>query len=403
MKRVLIVADGMADEAQEALNGLTPLQYAHTPAMDTLAREGISGRLRTIPPGYTPGSEVAMLSLLGYDPDRVFEGRAVLEAAGMGLSLQPDELALRCNLITLDDQRRIISHSAGEIDPTEGRRLIEFLDKELGRTGAHFFPGLSYRHTFLFRGGDKAIRCTPPQDLRNQCVDGYPISALRPEAEPTARELNRLTQQAASLLRHHPINRQREASGRLPANAIWFWSPGHKPTMTPLAQRYRFTRGAVVAGVPLVKGSGVCAGLERIEVPGATGYRDTDYAGKAAATIAALRDYDFILVHIEAPDECSHEGDLTGKIDVIEQIDRLIVAPIAHALSTRSDPYRLALLPDHPSLCRTRAHTSDPVPFVVWGSGLSADACTQFDELSAVQGNGGSLVGDRFAQLFFES
>lgn len=401
MKRILIVADGMADEAQPALNGLTPLQYAHTPAMDTLARQGVSGRLCTIPAGYAPGSEVAMLTLLGYDPDRVFEGRAVLEAAGTGVPLQPDDLALRCNLITLDPQRRLVSHSAGEIDPEEGRLLIRFLEQELGREGVHFFPGLSYRHTLLLRGGNKMIRCTPPQDLRGRCVDPYVVEALRPEAESTVRTLNRLITQAEPLLRQHPINLRREAAGYNPANAIWFWSPGHKPSMETLSQRYGFTRGAVVAGVPLVKGIGACAGLDIIEVAGATGYRDTDYAGKAAAAISALRAYDFILLHVEAPDECSHEGDLNGKIETIEQIDRLIVAPIAQALETFPDCYRVALLPDHPSLCRTRAHTSDPVPFLLCGSQLPADSLMQFDEKNAALGRGGMLSGDQFSQLFF--
>ena len=401
MKRILIVADGMADEAQPALNGLTPLQYAHTPAMDALARHGVSGRLCTIPAGYAPGSEVAMLTLLGYDPDRVFDGRAVLEAAGTGVPLQADDLALRCNLITLDDRRRLVSHSAGEIDPEEGRLLIRFLEEKLGQEGMHFFPGLSYRHTLLLRGGNKMIRCTPPQDLREACIDPYAIEALCPEAEATARTLNRLIAQAEPLLRQHPINRRREASGRYPANAIWFWSPGHKPSMETLSQRYGFTRGAVVAGVPLVKGIGACAGLAIIEVPGATGYRDTDYAGKATAAISALRAYDFILLHVEAPDECSHEGDLNGKIETIEQIDRLIVSHIAQTLETFSDSYRLALLPDHPSLCRTRSHTSDPVPFLLCGSGLPVDSLTQFDEKSAALGQGGLLSGERFSQLFF--
>ncbi len=401
MKRILIVADGMADEAQPSLNGLTPLQYAHTPAMDALARQGVNGRLCTIPSGYAPGSEVAMLTLLGYDPDRVFEGRAVLEAAGTGVPLQSDDLALRCNLITLDDQRRLVSHSAGEIDPEEGRQLICFLEEKLGREGMHFFPGLSYRHTLLMKGGDKMIRCTPPQDIRGTCIDPYAIEALRPEADSTAQALNQLVAQAGPLLSQHPINLRREAAGRYPANAIWFWSPGHKPAMEALSQRYRFTRGAVVAGVPLVKGIGACAGLDIIEVPGATGYRDTNYAGKAAAAITALRDYDFILLHVEAPDECSHEGDLKGKIDAIECIDRLIITPIAQALETLPNPFRLALLPDHPSLCRTRSHSSDPVPFLLCGSQLPADAITQFDESNAALGQGGLLSGERFSQLFF--
>ncbi len=401
MKHILIVADGMADEEQPTLNGLTPLQYASTPAMDTLARQGISGRLKTIPPGYAPGSEVAMLSLLGYDPDQVFEGRAVLEAAGTGVPLRADDLALRCNLVTLDPEGCLLSHSAGEIGPNEGRMLIEDLENHLGNDSRHFHPGLSYRHTFVLRGGHKAIECIPPQDLRGKPVGRYPIEALCPEAEPTARTLNLLSETAGKLLREHPLNQARESAGLLPANAIRFWSPGRRPTMEKLTERYGFSQGAVIAGVPLVKGIGVCAGLDIIEVPGATGYRDTDYVGKAAAAIRALERYDFILLHVEAPDECSHEGDLPGKIEAIEKIDHLIIAPLLQAVEALSSAHTLALLPDHPSLCRTRSHTSDPVPFVLYSSRMQADSITRFDEKNAAQGGGGTLYGEQFTHLFF--
>lgn len=401
MKHILIVADGMADEEQPTLNGLTPLQYASTPAMDTLARQGISGRLKTIPPGYAPGSEVAMLSLLGYDPDQVFEGRAVLEAAGTGVPLRADDLALRCNLVTLDPEGCLLSHSAGEIGPNEGRMLIEDLENHLGNDSRHFHPGLSYRHTFVLRGGHKAIECIPPQDLRGKPVGRYPIEALCPEAEPTARTLNLLSKTAGKLLREHPLNQARESAGLLPANAIQFWSPGRRPTMEKLTERYGFSQGAVIAGVPLVKGIGVCAGLDIIEVPGATGYRDTDYVGKAAAAIRALERYDFILLHVEAPDECSHEGDLPGKIEAIEKIDHLIIAPLLQAVEALSSAHTLALLPDHPSLCRTRSHTSDPVPFVLYSSRMQADSITRFDEKNAAQGGGGTLYGEQFTHLFF--
>lgn len=401
MKHILIVADGMADEGQPVLDDRTPLQYARTPAMDALARQGVSGLLHTIPAGYAPGSEIAMLSLLGYDPAEVFEGRGVLEAAAAGVPLQPGDLVLRCNLVSLDTEGKLRSHSAGEIGKTDGACLIAFLQENLGQEGLHFYPGLAYRHTLVVKGGNKAVRCTPPQDVRGERAGLYPVRALHPEAAATAQQLNALTEASGRLLREHPLNRRRQANGLLPANAVWCWSPGYPPEMAPLAGKYGFSRGAVVAGVPLVKGIGACAGLQIIDVPGATGYWDTDYAGKAAAAIGALSDHDFVLLHVEAPDECSHEGDLQRKITAIENVDRLIVAPLAEALHDRPEPYVLGLLPDHPSLCRTRAHTDGPVPFLLCGGGFQADPVTRYDEFSATCGACGHLHGERFARLLF--
>lgn len=401
MKHILIVADGMADERQPALDGRTPLQYARTPAMDALARQGVNGLLHTVPAGYAPGSEIATLSLLGYEPGAEFEGRGVLEAAAAGVPLQPGDLVLRCNLVSLDATGKLLSHNAGGIGHAEGAALIACLQKKLGRDDLHFYPGLAYRHTLVVKGGNKAVRCTPPQDVRGEPADLYPVQALSPDAAATAQQLNALGEASGRLLGEHPLNRRRQAEGRLPANAVWFWSPGYPPEMESLADRYGFTRGAVVAGVPLIKGIGACAGLQIIDVPGATGYWDTDYAGKAAAAIRALDDHDFVLLHVEAPDECSHEGDLTRKITAIENIDRFIVGPLAAALQNQSEPYTVGLLPDHPSLCRTRAHTGGPVPFLLCGGRFQADPVTRYDEISAVGGACGHLFGDRFARLFF--
>ena len=391
----------MADEAQPALRGKTPLQYARTPAMDHVAQRGIIGLLHSIPPGHPVSSEVAILSLLGYDPAHIAASRGVWEAIGTGITLDTHDLAMRCNLVSLDAEGRLTSHSAGEISKEEGETLIAFLQERLGDDTLHLYPGLAYRHSLVLKGGKRDLLDTPPQNVRGNPAIHYPIQALTPEAQITADRLNTLTATAQRLLSAHPINLYRQSARRLPANGLWVWAPGYRPSLDPLPSRYGFRRGAVIAGVPLIKGIGACADLQIINVPGATGYWDTDYAGKASAAQQALVTNDFILLHVEAPDECSHEGDLIRKIESIENIDRFIVSPLIQTLEQQTEPYRLAILPDHFSLCRTRTHAEGPVPFALCGTDIQPDAVNHFDEQAAHYGSCEIGNVQTFIQRFF--
>ncbi|MDR2683571.1 MAG: cofactor-independent phosphoglycerate mutase [Dysgonamonadaceae bacterium] len=400
MKYIILLGDGMADEPVPSLGHRTPLQAAHTPGMDELARRGQSGILHTIPPGMAPGSEVANLAVLGYDPTRVLEGRGSLEAASMGIAIEPGELALRCNLICIENGT-IKNHSAGHISTEEAGILIRSLNDTLAGSDARFFPGVSYRHLLKVKNGDKRILCTPPHDVPGTAFEAVLIRPETPEAQSTADFLNTLIRRSQEVLENHPVNRRRKAEGKDPANSIWPWSPGYKPQMQTLAELYPIRSGAVISAVDLIKGIGVYAGLEVIDVPGATGLYDTHYEGKAQAALQALQTKDFVYLHVEASDEAGHEGDVALKIRTIEDLDRRILQTLLAETGRWNEPVTIALLPDHPTPCRIKTHTADPVPFVIYKPGETADAVTRFDEYAAQQGAFGELKGDEFIKTLF--
>lgn len=395
MKYVIILGDGMADEPLEVLGGRTPLQAAVKPSMDRLAAMGRSGLLDTIPAGMAPGSEIANLSVLGYDVPAVYEGRGVLEAASMGVELEPGDLAMRCNLICLEDNR-IKNHSAGHITSAEAAEIITFLDQKMGNEHIRFYPGVSYRHLLVLKGGEKALACTPPHDVMGTPYREVMVRALTPEAEKTAKLLNYLIARSRSLLEAHPVNVKRITAGKDPASCIWPWSPGYRPRMATLTDLYGIGPSAVISAVDLIQGIGALAGMKVIRVEGATGLYDTNYEGKAGAAIGALRDHQLVYVHVEASDEAGHEGDPLLKTKTIEYLDSRLVKPIMEACQLMEEPVTIALLPDHPTPCAIRTHTRTPVPFVIFRPGETPDIVTRYDEESAREGNYGLLKGAEF-------
>lgn len=399
MKYIIVLGDGMADEPIDMLGGKTPLQAARKPHIDRVAALGRNGTLDTVPDGFAPGSEIANLSVLGYDLHEVFEGRGSLEAASMGIPIEDGEMAMRCNLITIEEGK-IKNHSAGHISSEEAAELIAFLQRELGGDTANFYPGVSYRHLLKIRGGDKRIATTPPHDVPGTPYQDVLVRPLVSEATETADAINTLIERSQALLADHPINRARRAAGKEPANSIWPWSPGYRPAMQTLSERYGIRSGAVISAVDLIKGIGVYAGLEPIEVEGATGLYTTNYEGKTRAALDALSTHDFVFLHIEASDEAGHEGDAPLKVRTIEYLDSRVVGPILEEISTWDSPVSLAILPDHPTPCAIRTHTAAPVPFTIYRTGQAGDEVLRFDEDSARRGSIGHLSGDRFMELF---
>ena len=402
MKHIIILGDGMADHPLPQLGGRTLLQAAHTPWMDLLARQGRNGRLVTVAPGFHPGSEVANMSVLGYDLPTVYEGRGPLEAASIGVDLAPGDMAMRCNLVCLEGDL-LKNHSAGHITTEEADTLIRFLQERLGDERVHFYTGVQYRHLLVIRGGDKRLDCTPPHDVPLQ--PWWPLlpKAECPEAQQTADLLDTLILRSQDLLRDHPLNKQRIAQGKDPANSIWPWSPGYRPQMEPFSARFPQVRsGAVITAVDLIRGIGRYAGLRRIDVPGATGLYDTNYEGKVHAALDALRTDDFVYLHIEASDEAGHEGDIALKRQTIEDLDSRVVGPIYEAVKDWPEPVAIAVLPDHPTPCEVRTHTAEPVPFLIWHPGIEPDAVQTFDEVAACDGSYGLLREDGFIRKFMK-
>jgi 2,3-bisphosphoglycerate-independent phosphoglycerate mutase len=398
MKYLIILGDGMADEPLAVLGGKTPLQAAAKPHIDALAKAGRCGMLDTIPEGMTPGSEIANLSVMGYDVPSVFEGRGVLEAASMGVNLETGDLALRCNLICLENDK-IKNHSAGHISTEEASELIHFLDKKMGNENIRFFPGVSYRHLMVIRRGNKALHCTPPHDVMGtsfRAVLPYPVSDSLEESRKTAELLTYLILRSRYLLLDHPVNRRRISEGKDPANCIWPWSPGYRPVMPTFREMYGIGRSAVIAAVDLIQGIGVYAGMDMIRVEGATGLYTTNYEGKARAAVDALRNHDFVYLHIEASDEAGHEGDAALKTLTIEYLDKRVVKTIVEECSQMSEPVTIALLPDHPTPCAIRTHTREPVPFIIYKPGEKADSVDKYDEFSTAHGSYGLLHGPEF-------
>jgi 2,3-bisphosphoglycerate-independent phosphoglycerate mutase len=370
--------------------------------MDRLAKEGATGRLRTVPAGFHPGSEVANLSVLGYNLPEVFEGRGVLEAAAMGVELAPDELAMRCNLICVEEGR-IKNHSAGHVSTNEAGELVDFLNEKLEAEGVRIYKGVSYRHLLVLKSGDKRLGCTPPHDVPGHPLDAHLVKAEATEAEKTAVLLNKLILRSQEILPSHPVNMRRVSVGKDAANSIWPWSPGYRPAMRTLSEMYGFQSGAVISAVDLIRGIGVYAGLTPVYVEGATGLYDTNYEGKAAAAVEALRKYDFVYLHVEASDEAGHEGDVELKIRTIEYLDSRVVGPIYKAVKGWKEGVSIAVLPDHPTPCAVRTHTSDPVPFLIYKPGCQADEVECFDEKSVLKGRYGLLEGEGFMRRLVEA
>src|SRR4051794_15095315 len=387
MKYAIVIPDGAADEPQGSLGGRTPLQAADTPEMDRVARDGTLGLSRNVPDRFLPASDVATLSLFGYDPVRYYTGRAPLEAAAMGIALGPDDWAIRCNLVNIDDGL-MADFTAGHITSEEGHALIAALQQSLGRLNVEFRPGVSYRNLMIYRGkpgevpfADDTVT-TPPHDVPDQ-----PAARHLPRGTGAAL-LNELMQEGARVVATHPINQARIAAGKRPANAIWLWGQGRAPSLPKFADLHGL-RGAIISAVDLVRGVGILAGWDRIDVPGATGYLDTDYAAKGRAGIEALKDHDIVCVHVEPPDEASHEGRVGAKVEALERIDREIVGPLRRALEAYGD-YRILVSPDHATLLRTRAHDRDWVCWAMAGAGLGGSGFP-YDEASARQAGGLAL------------
>ncbi len=385
-KFAIVIPDGAADEPIEALGGRTPLQAARTPEMDAIAREGVLGRSRNVPDRFLPGSDVATLSLFGYDPERVFTGRAPLEAAAAGVALGPEDWAVRCNLMTIRDGR-LSDFTAGHITSEEGRALIQALQDRLGRPEIEFFPGVSYRNLMIYRGSGRPApfaddtQTTPPHDQPDRpAVDHLPRG--------TGSDLLRgLIAAGAEVVRDHPVNRDRLARGKPPANAIWLWGQGMAPRL-PGFQALHGLRGAILSAVDLVRGVGILAGWDRVDVPGATGYLDTNYAAKGRFGVDSLDDHDIVCVHVEAPDEASHEGRADAKVEALERIDRDIVGPLRRAIAAHGG--RILVSPDHATLVRTRAHDRAWVPWAMAGVGLAGSG-RPYDEASALDAGGPSF------------
>ncbi|MBE0576962.1 MAG: cofactor-independent phosphoglycerate mutase [Desulfuromonadales bacterium] len=389
MKYIILLGDGMSDEPIAELDGKTPLQAAHTPHMNKLAQQGIIGLAETVPQAFHPGSDVANLSVFGYDPATCYTGRSPLEAASMGVELGPEDVAFRLNLVTLGlagGDMYMQDFSAGHITTEEARELIECLQNELGDDEFQFYPGVSYRHLMVWRGGRDNFKMPPPHDLTGQSINNH---VLRSEE---SMPLMQITNASQLLFRRHPVNLKREDEGKLSANSIWLWGQGRRPQMPTLRDKFNLT-GAVISAVDLIKGIGIYAGLDVINVPGATGYLDTNYLGKAEAALEALQTRDFVYLHVEAPDEAAHSGSLDDKIEAIERFDKDVVGIVMNGIPALGD-YRVLLLPDHPTPVAKMTHTRDAVPFVLAGSGDEFSAQNAAAEYSESAARASGLVVD---------
>ncbi len=395
MKYIIILADGCSDYPIAKLGGKTPLMAANTPNIDALCAKSRCGLLKTVPDDMPPGSEIANMAVLGYDVHEVYQGRGVLEAASMGVDLKDDDLAMRCNLICIDEYGRIKNHSAGHITTEESHQLIDFLNDKLSAPEHKFHPGVSYRHLFVVNKGSNAVKCTPPHDVPGTAYRDVLVKATESNGEQTADLLNKLILSSQALLADHPVNKTRITAGKDPANSVWFWSPGYRPKMKTFMELYGKT-GAVISAVDLIYGIGAYAGFEAIKVPGSTGLYNTNYEGKAEAAVNALKHVDLVYLHIEASDEAGHEGDVDLKVKTLEYLDQRVVKYIVEQTEKSSEPFAIAILPDHPTPCDLRTHVHDPVPFMIYHPGTQPDSVKQYDEESVKNGYYGLLKGDGF-------
>ena len=400
MKYIVILGDGMADYPVPELNNKTPLMVAKTPQMDRIAREGITGLFQTIEPDMSTGSAVANLVVLGYDPGESFQGRGVLEAASLGVRLADSDMAMRVNLISVIDGK-IKSHSAGHISNEEAGKLIADLKNFFDQGNIRLTQGLSYRHLLVIPGGNPNLRCAPPHDHIGIPLQQIPVTPLSPDAKATADLLNQMVQNSHQFLSNHPLNQKRMAESKLPANALWPWSPGIKPHMISFEQKYTL-KGAVISAVDLIKGLGIYAGMDIIPVQGATGLYNTNYEGKASACIKALQDHDFVYVHVEAADEAGHDRNAELKIKCIEDIDRRLIKNITGELERKKMNFTIAVLPDHPTPVIHGAHVRDPVPVAIRNPNLQPDQVNRYDEESVKSGSLGILHGSQFMEIVLE-
>jgi 2,3-bisphosphoglycerate-independent phosphoglycerate mutase len=399
MKYLVILADGLADEPLESLNGQTPVMAANTPNIDKLCSLSKTGLLKTVPDTLHPGSEVANMTIMGYDAEKYYEGRGVLEAAALGVQLEEDDLVFRCNLVTADEGV-LVNHSAGHISTEEAKQLITFLNEKLGNDYVQFHSGVSYRHVLIMKHLKGPVDCTPPHDVPGEAIQG--ILPKSKTEKNTAYLLSKLMLSSKAILEKHPVNLERKRQGKPMANMIWPWSPGHRPAMPTLLELYGLSSGAVISAVDLVHGLGRLAGLTSVFVEGATGLYDTNYSGKAQAALKALETHDYVYLHIEAPDEAGHEGDVALKIRTLEDIDRLVVGPVMKSLMNGGEEVTIAFLPDHPTPCAIRTHTRTAVPFVMYKPGQKADNVSEYNEFSVEQGGYGKLAGTEFMSLLLK-
>jgi 2,3-bisphosphoglycerate-independent phosphoglycerate mutase len=388
MKLVVLLGDGMADLPLAQLQGKTPLQAAKKPNMDRLALRGRSGLAQTVPEGFPPGSDVANLSVMGYSPSRYYSGRAPLEAAAMGVVLGKADIAFRCNFVTIEGGI-MQDYSAGHITTEEGRELIEALQPLMAQQ--RLYAGVSYRNLLVLQAGAKAI-CTPPHDISDQ-----PVASYQPRG-PDSEQLIRLMDVARPILAGHPVNKKRITAGKRPANAIWLWGQGPAPAMPSFAEKYGL-KGAMISAVDLLKGIGKYAGLQVIDVAGATGNIDTNYEGKVQAALEALKSCDFVYLHIEAPDEMGHEGNIDLKVKAIELFDKHVVGPVVEGLEKSGEDWRVLILPDHATPISIKTHSRDPVPFTISGKGVSPDGVERFDETAAKQGGYGLVEATKLVGM----
>lgn len=383
MKYIVVLGDGMADYPIPAHANKTPLQAANKPTIDSLAKHAQVGLCQTVPEGFKPGSDVANLSVMGYDPHECYTGRSPLEAVSIGIDLKDTNVTLRCNLVTLSDEPRyedktMIDYSAGEISTAEAEELISYLKKHFDNEKFTLYAGVSYRHCLVVDHGRTGHELTPPHD-----ITGKPVKGHLPQG-PDAKLYLDMMKRSAELLKNHPVNQARIAAGKNPANSVWFWGEGTKPKLANFEQKFG-KKGAVISAVDLVKGIGILAGMKIIDVPGATGNYDTNFAGKAQAAFNELNHgTDFVYIHMEAPDECGHQGDIAHKIYSIEQISETVVKPLIEGLREAGEAFRILICPDHPTPISVRTHVSDPVPYLLYSSDekYSSDVLS-YDELSA--------------------
>ena len=387
MKYLVLIPDGMADEKIEALGNRTPMEAANKPTMDALAKKSLVGTVSNVPEGMVPESDTANMAILSFDPKTYSKGRSPLEAVSMGIEMQPDETAYRCNVVTLSDEgdyddKIILDHSADEITTAEADELIKALEEKLGNEYRRFYTGVSYRHCLIWKNGNDKYNFMRPHDILGKRIGEY-----LPRAEDGGEEFYRLMRESFDILNHHPVNEARRARGLKPANSAWLWSPGKKPQLPNFREKWGLN-AAVISAVDLIKGIGLCAGMKSIDVEGATGNVHTNYTGKANAAIEAFREgHDYVYIHVEGPDECGHRAELENKVLSVELIDEKILRPVYEYLQSTGEDFRIMILPDHPTPIRLRTHTILPVPFMIYDSKKTVDGVDSFCEESATAKN----------------